>query len=73
MKTQPQLTSTEPTLASRSSHGSGTSAKLPVTSSSPSSTMAIRPTGKISAPTSGTLVCTAPVKARLGRDAEDGA
>ena len=40
-------------LASRSSHGNGTSAKLPVTSSSPSSTMMTRPTGKISAPTSG--------------------
>ncbi len=27
--------------------------------------MLIRPTGKMSAPTRGTLVCTAPVKARL--------
>ena len=33
-------------VASRSSHGSGTSAKLPVTSSSPSSTIMTKPTGK---------------------------
>ncbi len=39
--------------------------KLPVTRSRPSSTMRMRPTGKISAPTSGWSVCTAPVMARL--------
>ena len=65
MNTQPQLTTTAEALASRLSHGSGTSAKLPVTSSSPSNTMLISPTGKISAPTNGVLVWTAPVKARL--------
>ena len=56
-----------------SSHGSGSRPKLPVTRSRPSSTMRMRPTGKISAPTSGWPVCTVPVKARLVAAAEDAA
>ncbi len=50
-------------LALPSSRASGTTAKLPVTSSSPSSTIITRLTGKISAPTSGWPVVIAPVKA----------
>ena len=43
----------------------GTRAKLPVTSSSPSSTIITKPTGKIRAPTMGWPVCTVAPIARL--------
>src|SRR5262249_24136267 len=73
MKTHVQLVTTAAPLASPSSHGSGRSAKLPVTSSRLSNTMMISPTGKIRAPTRGCPVETAPVKCEASGDAEDGA
>ena len=63
--TQAQLVSTSDAVASPLIHGSGSSAKLPVISSRPSSTIMTRPTGKISAPTSGWPVVKAALKARL--------
>src|ERR1700756_2549024 len=70
MKTQPQLTTTAEALASRLSQGSGTSAKLPVTSSRPSKTMLISPTGSADQRRVG-LHRTG--KGQTGGDAEDGA
>ena len=66
-----QLAKTAPQLDLPSQRASGTSAKLPVTSSRPSSTIMTRPTGNtISAPTSGWPVVSAPVKASAGGGAE---
>jgi hypothetical protein len=49
----------------RAIHAIGRSAKLPVTSSRPSSTIMTKPTGKISAPTRGCPVWTVAPMARL--------
>src|ERR1700733_4293440 len=64
--TQAQFAITPPQPDFRSSTASGTSAKLPVTSSSPSSTIITKPTGNTSAPTNGWPVVTAAPNARLG-------
>ena len=53
-----------------SRRASGNSAKLPVTSSSPSSTIITRPTGNIIAPTSGCPVVTAAAEGEAGGGAE---
>ena len=49
----------------RSRTASGSRAKLPVTSSSPSSTIITKPTGKTSAPTRPTWVCSEAVNASV--------
>ena len=51
--THDQLARMAPHVALPSNRAKGTSAKLPVTSSSPSSTIMTRLTGKMIAPTSG--------------------
>jgi hypothetical protein len=43
----------------------GSNAKLPVTNSSPNKMIKMNPTGKIKAPTIGTLVCLVAVNARV--------
>ena len=48
-----------------SANASGSNAKLPVPSSSPSRTIITNPTGKTSAPTSAMPVCPVAMKARL--------
>src|SRR5689334_17628224 len=57
-KTQAQLAMTALQLALPSSGANGNTAKLPVTSSSPSSTIITKPTGNRIAPTSGCVVVT---------------
>ncbi len=63
--TQPQLAITAEPVASPRSHGSGSSAKLPVINSRPSSTIMTRPTGNTRAPTNGCPVVNDALKARL--------
>ncbi len=63
--THPQFAITDPIEDRPSSAANGSSAKLPVTSSSPRMTIITRPTGKMRAPTNGWPVVTAAVKAKL--------
>ena len=68
--THPQFAITDPIEDRPSSTANGSSAKLPVTSSSPRMTIITRPTGKMSAPTNGWPVVTARREGKAGRGAQ---
>src|SRR5205823_13940234 len=65
MNTQPQLAARAAAVVRPSRSARGTTAKLPVTSSSPSSTIMTKPTGKTRAPTRPTRVCSEAVNASV--------